>query len=245
MEEQRLQLQRAGMYVSVEVPAQHDDDRDPDYAPNVSDSEDDVSGEGIGLETVSSPVPTPDTHGKKVKGGIEACPISTFPAKVGGGHMARHLRSQAHMFTEDEVSRVMKQMRHRVKTQTYKTFPCPLKDEVRMSENAAGKPCVCKGTTRLDADDDDDIKEEDPNTRFERIVSAFCDSKESRHTETTPETSRSHRSALKLFLPNISKPALQTLVNIGDKGGRIDSLDRTSPRLLGRTFQAWAHSLDG
>ena len=68
--------------------------------------------------------------------------------------------------------------------------------------------------------------EEDPNTGFDRIIAAFSDSKESRHSgkQTSPETSMSHRSALKLFLLDITRHSLLKLVHIGDKGGLIDSL---------------------
>ena len=174
--------------------------------------------------------------------------------------MARHLCSRSHMFTNNEVKRVMKQFFHQEGAQTYKSLPCPLQGELRLSDTSGRKPCRTNSTTRLvqhltkvhrvvkdspryqelflqacnaanqaqqdELEDPEEIFEEDPNTGFDRIIAAFSDSKESRHSgkQTSPETSMSHRSALKLFLPDITGHSLLKLVHIGDKGGLIDSL---------------------
>ena len=276
LEEQRLLMQRAGTYASSSVEAPDIDNDDSDYAPDAPDSDHADSGEGTGLASV--PPPDEAVKIKKDRATGEPCPISTCPVQIGWGHMARHLRSRAHMLTDSEAKRVMQQYRNQEGAQSYRSLPCPLQGEIRLSDSAGGKPCMTESTTRLgqhltkehrvvkdstryqalllqarnladqdgqDETDDENVIEEDPNTRFERIVTAFSDSKESRHSgnQLSPDTSKYHRSALKLFLPDITGHALRTLVHIGDKGGRIDSLIKPAGSYEPKTIRAYVSSL--
>lgn len=62
--------------------------------------------------------------------------------------------------------------------------------------------------------------------QFDEIVRQYTDTAEGRSTgkKQTANTSLSHRSALKLLLPEISRAGLQRLMAAGDKNGYIDTL---------------------
>ena len=201
---------------------------------------------------------------RKIENDDGELPAVTCPMPAclfSGPNVRRHLRGNPHLFSEAQIQRILKGDVVK-KPRRMTKVACPLQGQAMPA--AEDRICRTEATTRLDlhlpkhglsrgTPEWDrvystafirarDVRQVQGD--FDVMVEQFLFRRSGRHDGTTqqPGTSRGDRSALKVFLPVITRQTIIGLTDMGDKDGLLDQY-RDSGKYTAKTLGIYLASV--